>query len=287
MATQTNEKVKNQLKEQQSNQGNQKPKKQEGNTITKLIKKMEPEIKRALPKHITPERMARITLTAIRNNPKLAESDQMSLLSAVMQSAQLGLEPNTPLGEAYLIPYKNKGRMEAQFQMGYKGLLNLAHRTGEYKAIYAHEVYPNDEFHFEYGLNKDLKHIPADVPEGDPVYYYGVYHLKNGGFDFVVWSLDKIQRHARTYSQAYAKGWTSPWKSDFDSMAKKTVLKDVLKYAPKSIEFNKALASDETVKRDIDENMTDVIDMTDYEERNEQVIEIKEQEEQQEEKAEN
>lgn len=275
MATKTSEKIKNQLKAKE----NQEVKKNGGgNTIATLIRRMEPEIKRALPKHITPERMARITLTAIRNNPELAQAEQMSLLSAVMQSAQLGLEPNTPLGEAYLIPYQNKkkGIIEVQFQMGYKGLLNLAHRTKEYKAIYAHEVYQNDEFHYEYGLNKDLKHIPADIPEGDPIYYYAVYHLQNGGFDFVVWSREKVQQHAKTYSQAFAKGWTSPWKSDFDSMAKKTVLKDVLKYAPKSIEFAKALSTDETIKKDISEDMTEVIDVTDWEDRNQQIIEAQE-----------
>lgn len=275
MATKTSEKIKNQLKAKE----NQEVKKNGGgNTIATLIRRMEPEIKRALPKHITPERMARITLTAIRNNPELAQAEQMSLLSAVMQSAQLGLEPNTPLGEAYLIPYQNKkkGIIEVQFQMGYKGLLNLAHRTKEYKAIYAHEVYQNDEFHYEYGLNKDLKHIPADIPESDPIYYYAVYHLQNGGFDFVVWSREKVQQHAKTYSQAFAKGWTSPWKSDFDSMAKKTVLKDVLKYAPKSIEFAKALSTDETIKKDISEDMTEVIDVTDWEDRNQQIIEAQE-----------
>jgi len=277
MAIKTGEELKNQLK----NQGEKKPQeKKEGNTITKLIKRMEPEIKRALPKHITPDRMARITLTAVRNNAKLGQADQMSLLSAVMQSAQLGLEPNTPLGEAYLIPYENKkkGIIEAQFQVGYKGLLSLAHRTGEYKAIYAHEIYPNDTFSFEYGLYKDLKHVPSDVPEGEPVYYYAVYHLKNGGFDFVVWSREKVKRHANEYSMAFKKGWSSPWKSDFDAMAKKTVLKDVLKYAPKSIEFAKQMSSDETIKNEVSEDMTDVFDMTDFEEREEQIIEKKEQE---------
>lgn len=282
MATKTGQQIKNQLKNKGNQEVKQTNKNGGGNTIATLIKRMEPEIKRALPQHITPERMARITLTAVRNNPQLAQAEQMSLLSAVMQSAQLGLEPNTPLGEAYLIPYNNKkaGRIEAQFQMGYKGLLSLAHRTKEYQAIYAHEVYPNDEFHFEYGLHKDLKHIPADIPEGDPIYYYAVYHLKNGGFDFVVWSKQKIEQHARTYSQAFARGWTSPWKSDFDSMAKKTVLKDVLKYAPKSIEFAKQLSADETIKNEVSEDMTEVFDMTDYEDRNEQIIEAKEEQKQ-------
>src|SRR5699024_2609101 len=278
MTTKTSQNIKNQLK-QNNNQGNQVQKNKGKPTIAKLIERMEPEIKRALPKHITPDRMARITLTAIRNTPKLAEADQMSLLSAVMQSAQLGLEPNTPLGEAYLIPYENRSRgtVEAQFQMGYKGLLSLAHRTNEYQAIYAHEVYPNDEFHFELGLHKDLRHIPADIPEGDPVYYYAVYHLQNGGFDFTVWSTEKVKKHATEYSQAYKRRWSSPWKSDFDAMAKKTVLKDVLKYAPKSIEFAKAYEADETIKKDISEDMTEIIDMTDYDDRNEQIIEQKEQ----------
>src|SRR5699024_2528949 len=121
------------------------------------------------------------------------------------------------------------------------------------------------------------KHIPADVPEGDPIYYYAVYHLKNGGFDFSVWSRDKVHKHATAYSQAYKRGWSSPWKSDFDAMAKKTVLKDVLKYAPKSIEFARAYEADETIKKDISDDMTEVIDVTDYEDRNEQIIEQKEQ----------
>lgn len=277
MASKVNEQVKNQLK-QQENQDKQPEKKKEGNTIVQLIKRMEPEIQRALPQHITGERMARIALTAVRNTPELAQADQMSLLGAIMQSAQLGLEPNTPLGEAYLIPYRNKkqGIIEAQFQMGYKGLLNLAHRTNEYKGIYAHEVYPNDEFHYEYGLHKDLKHVPADIPEGDPIYYYAVYHLKNGGFDFVVWSREKIEQHAKKYS-AGINHYSSPWKSDFDSMAKKTILKDVLKYAPKSIEFAKAYEADETIKKELSDDMTEVIDMTDYEDRNTQIIEQKQE----------
>jgi recombination protein RecT len=222
--------------------------------IAALLKKMEPEIARALPKHLTADRLARIALTSIRQNPKLLGCDQMSLLAGVMQSAQLGLEPNTPLGEAYLIPYGK----EAQFQIGYKGIIALAHRTGEYQSIYAHEVYPNDKFEYAYGLDKKLIHVPADEPEGEPIYYYAVYKLKNGGFDFVVWSAKKIDAHAKKYSQAYQKGWTTPWKTDFPAMAKKTVLKEVLKYAPKSAELAKALAADETIKHEIAEDMSEV-----------------------------
>jgi recombination protein RecT len=153
---------------------------------------------------------------------------------------------------------------EAQFQIGYKGLITLALRTGEYKAIYAHEVYANDDFSYSYGLDKNLHHIPADEPNGEPIKYYAVYHLKNGGYDFVVWSKTRIDFHAKKHSQAVQKGWTSPWTTNYDMQAKKTVLKEVLKYAPKSIEFAQQIAADETVKREVNEDMSEVIDVTDY-----------------------
>lgn len=243
-------------------------------TVFDLIQSMENQFKRALPDQIGVQRFVRVATTIVRTNPNLMKCDGMSIVAALMQSAQLGLEPNTPLGQAYVIPYKNKrvieGRDtwvdEAQFQLGYKGLITLALRTGEYKAIYAHEVYRNDDFHYTYGLNKDLHHVPADEPEGEPIKYYAVYHLKNGGFDFVVWSKTRIDYHAKKYSKAVQKDHNSPWKTDYDGMAKKTVLKEVLKYAPKSIEFAKQLSADETIKREVPENadMSEAIDVTDY-----------------------
>lgn len=210
-------------------------------TIESLITKMLPEFGKALPSSVTPERFTRIALTAVRANPKLLECDQVSLFAALMTSAQLGVEINTPLGHAYLIPYKTKMGMQAQFQLGYKGLIDLAHRSGEYTAIYAHEVFANDEFHYAYGLNKDLVHVPAQQPQGNPIGYYAVYKLKSGGFDFVYWSQEKVMAHKQQFSKAF----NSPWDTNFSEMAKKTVLKDVLKYAPKSIELNKATTADE------------------------------------------
>ena len=94
------------------------------------IKQMEKEVKKALPSVMTPERFTRIVLSALSTNPKLAETTPQSFLGAMMTAAQLGVEPNTPLGQAYLIPYRNKGVMECQFQLGYKGLIDLAYRSG-------------------------------------------------------------------------------------------------------------------------------------------------------------
>ena len=227
-------------------------------TLVDWVNSLKPEIERALPQHIKADRIARIAITTIRTNKQLQSCEPMSFIAALMQSSQLGLEPNTPLGEAYIIPYKDKGTPRARFEMGYKGLLSLAHRTGEYKTIYAMEVYENDEFEYAYGLEPYLTHKPAEEPEGEPVKYYAVYHLKNGGKEFRVWSRKKIEKHANQYSQAFKKGFTSPWKTDFDSMAKKTVLKDLLKYAPKSIEFSRQLSMDETIKKEIAEDMSEV-----------------------------
>ena len=228
------------------------------NTFNSLLERMKPQIQAALPKHVTVDRIARIALTAYNSNPKLRECDQTSLLAAIMISSQLGVEVNTPLGQAYIIPYKNKERMEAQFQLGYKGLLDLAYRSGEYQVIYAMEVYENDEFDFSYGLDMTLTHKPASISKGEPILYYAVYKTKNGGCDFRVWSRDKVIKHAQSYSQAYKAGYSSPWKSDFDAMAKKTVLKDLLKYAPMSIELQRSISNDETFKKEIAPDMSDI-----------------------------
>lgn len=254
----TKENVKNQLAQRAAG-GVQKQVTPE-QSLNSLLKRMGPEIQRALPKHLDADRIARIAMTAVRTTPKLLECDQMSFIAAIMQSAQLGVEPNTGLGQAYLIPYGK----QVQFQLGYKGLIDLAVRSGQYKAIYAHEVYEDDEFEFTYGLTKDLIHKPASVPTGEPVGYYAVYHLQNGGYDFVYWTRERIDMHAKKFSMAVQKGWTSPWKTNFDAMAKKTVLKEVLKYAPKSIEFQKSVEADSTIKNEIARDMSDIIDVTDY-----------------------
>jgi len=241
-----------QVLEKLSNGNGNKPK-----TLEDWLQKMKPQLERALPKHVNPDRILRIALTTIRTTPKLRSCEPMSFLAALMQSAQLGLEPNTPLGEAYIIPYNSKTGMKAQFQIGYKGIIGLAQNTGLYRSIYAHEIYGNDKFSYQLGLNKDLIHIPAEEPEGEPTYFYAVYHLLNGGYDFVVWSKKKIEKHRDQYSKS-AKFEDSAWQTDFNAMAKKTTLISLLKYAPKSIELSRQLAMDETVKKEIAPNMDEV-----------------------------
>ena len=235
-----------------------------GKSMQAYIKSMEGEIKKALPSVITPERFTRMVLSALSVNPKLASCTPKSFLGAMMSAAQLGLEPNTPLGQAYLIPYKNKGVDEVQFQIGYKGLLDLAYRSGEVDVIQSHIVYENDTFECEYGLNPNLKHIPADKDRGEPIKVYAVFKTKTGGYGFEVMSMDDVRKHAQKYSQAYGSLY-SPWTKNFEEMAKKTVLKKVLKYAPMKSDFVRGVVQDETIKTEISEDMYSAPNTIDYE----------------------
>lgn len=231
---------------------------EKGLTITDYVKAMQPAIKKALPKVMTPERFSRITMTALSNNPKLQKTTPQSFMGAMMTAAQLGLEPNTPLGQAYLIPFKNKGKLECQFQLGYKGLIDLAYRSGEVTSIQAHTVYEKDVFDFEFGLEPKLKHIPTKEPsKGDPVWFYAVFNTKDGGYGFEVMSVEDIRAHAKKYSQSYSSSY-SPWKTNFEEMAKKTVLKKVLKYAPLKTDFVREISQDESVHTELSEDMTNL-----------------------------
>ena len=235
----------------------------ERKTMQQYIKSMEGEIKKALPSALTPERFTRMVLSALSTTPKLGACTPKSFLGAMMAAAQLGLEPNTPLGQAYLIPYKNKGVDEVQFQIGYKGLIDLAYRSGEVELVQAHVVYANDEFECEYGLNPKLVHKPAASDRGEPIKVYALFKTKSGGYGYEIMSMDDVRRHAEKYSKAYAYG-SSPWQSNFEEMAKKTVLKRVLKYAPLKSDFVRGVVQDETIKTEISEDMYATPDNTVY-----------------------
>ena len=222
----------------------QKPK------IKDFIKIYKGEIAKALPNVMTPERFARIATTALTNNTKLANCDPQSFIGAMLQAAQLGLEPNTPLGQAYLIPYGTN----CQFQIGYKGLMELAYRSGEIKNIEAHVVYENDDFDFEYGLNANLKHKPAKSNKGIPEWVYAVVHFNNGGYIFEVMSYEDCINHAKKYSKTFNNG---PWQTETEEMAKKTVLKKALKYAPLKTEF--VTADENTYKFNSDTSEFNII----------------------------
>ena len=225
--------------------------------IVAQINQMQGAVKRALPSVMTPERFTRIAVSALSTTPKLAECHPMTFIGAMMTAAQLGLEPNTPLGQAYLIPFWNgkARRLECQFQLGYKGMIDLAYRSGQISSIQAHVVYENDVFDYSFGLEPSLKHVPAMKERGAPVAVYAVFKTKDDGFGYEVMSWDDVMEHARKFSKTFENG---PWQTNVEEMAKKTVLKKVLKYAPLSSEFVKGTVADGTVKDQISEDMSDI-----------------------------
>ena len=202
-----------------------------------------------LPRHLTPERMLRIALGALRTTPKLMQCTTQTLFGGVVQLAQLGLEPNTPLGHAYLIPFENrqKGVTEVQVLIGYKGLIELARRSGQVVSIAAHEVCEKDYFVYEYGLDEKLSHRPAMGDRGEVVSFYAVALLKDGGHAFEVMSakqVEAIRDEAQNYKFARDKR-TTVWAKHFVEMGRKTVLRRLFKYLPVSVEMASALAIDD------------------------------------------
>lgn len=225
--------------------------------MQQYIKQMEGEIKKALPSVMTPERFTRIVLSALSTTPKLQECTPQSFLGAMMTAAQLGMEPNTPLGQAYLIPYYNSKKQcfECQFQLGYKGLIDLAYRSGEVSTIQSHIVYANDKFSYSFGLEPTLNHVPAVASRGEPTHVYAIYRTRDGGYGYDVMSLEDVRNHARKYSKSFNSG---PWQTNFEEMAKKTILKRVLKYAPLKTDFARQLSADDSVKTEISDDMFSV-----------------------------
>lgn len=211
-----------------------------------MLEKSREQIALALPKHLTAERMIRVALSTAQRTPALLECTPLSFLSCVMAAAELGLELSGPLGQAYLIPRKNTraGTTEATFQIGYRGLIALAFRSGQVGFFNAHEVRANDEFHFEYGTEQRLVHRPALRDRGEIVAFYAVFKLKDGAADFEVMPVEDINRHRDRYSLG-AKRSDSPWQTAYEEMAKKTVLRRLSKRAPISIELTQAAAMDE------------------------------------------
>lgn len=237
--------------------------------VSGLLVRQADAIKAALPAVMTPERFSRIALTAVGGNPKLQEAvvkSPKTFLGALMTAAQLGLEPNTPLGQAYLIPYNNSKKVNGQwvkvpevsFQLGVKGLTELAYRSGEVTSIYAEVVYENDKFEYELGLDPKLKHIPAMSNRGKAIYYYGVFKTKSGATGFKVMSYDDVLAHAKRFSKSYnseKNTFSGPWQTDFDAMGKVVVLKAALKYAPLKSDFITAIANDTAVRSELSSDM--------------------------------
>ncbi|HEM7806929.1 TPA: recombinase RecT [Burkholderia multivorans] len=209
-----------------------------------------------LPRHVSPDRMLKIALGALRTTPKLMECTVESLMGAVVQCSQLGLEPNTPLGHAYLIPFEKKKKVggewvtekvETQIVIGYKGLIDLARRSGQVVSIAAHAVHEHDHFDYAFGLDEKLEHKPAMSARGRVIAFYAVAKLVGGGHAFEVMSaeqVNEIRDASQNYKFARDKEKTV-WGQHYEEMGRKTVLRRLFKYLPVSIELASAAALDD------------------------------------------
>lgn len=239
--------------------------------IAYLLEKRKGEIAKMLPKHLSADRLLKVAQIAATTTPTLLKCDVPSLVAAIGQCAQMGLEPNTVLGHAYLVPFNTKRKdadgnerwvNSVQVIVGYKGLIDLARRSGQIVSIAAHEVCENDDFECVYGLNERLEHRPAMNDRGEVVAFYAVAHLKDGGHAFEVMSVEQIEEirdASQGYQQAkkYKKEASSPWGAHFVEMGRKTVIRRLAKYLPLSIEFQTAAALDDMASTGRDQRIED------------------------------
>lgn len=212
-------------------------------SLVAALEKIKPELERALPRHLSGDRIARIVLTEVRKTPKLAQCTPDSFYGALLTAAALGLEPGVN-GEAYLVPYddRKRGITECQLIVGYQGVAKLFWQHPLAKRMSAEYVCENDHFAYDKGLTLRLEHTPATGERGAVIGYYAIVELSTGGIAFDFFTADQIKR--------LRGGRVGPSGQIADPerwMERKTALKQVLKLLPKSVELATAIRADETI----------------------------------------
>lgn len=225
-------------------------------SLIEELKSLEPALRKALPSQLDAGRFVRVATTTLRMNPALSRCKTQSVLGALMVSAQLGLEPGGPLGHAYLVPFKD----ECTFIVGYRGLIDLARRSGHIASIYAHAVFEGDEFSWQLGLAQDIHHIPKAEVRDDPAkitHVYAVARLRDGSDPvFVVLTRNEVEKY-RKRSRAGSNG---PWVTDWQAMALKTAVRRLATWLPLTVEATAAIALDEKAVTGPVGDLDDIID---------------------------
>lgn len=247
MGKNLSQRVQGQMQSQQSNDG----------SLESKIKAMEEQFVMALPKS-GPDatQLVRDSLTLLRQNPKLAECEPLSFLGSLMTCAQLGLRPGIgALGEAWVLPMWNgrDKRFDATFIIGYPGMLMLANRSGEIDHVTANAVKAKDHFHADFATGT-IEHPVTFGDRGETIGYYATFTRKGSdrpaASEFM--SLEEMQAHRDKFAMAKKKDGTvvGPWASDFDAMARKTMIRQLFKWMPRTTEIQNALVADNTVRLD-------------------------------------
>lgn len=236
--------------------GNSLTKKQEGNTFSTFL--TSDAVKQKINQIVggkDGQRFMTAIISAVSNNPLLADCEHASILSAALIGESLKLSPSSQLGQYYIVPFNDRKnqRKVAQFQIGYKGYLQLAIRSGQYKKINVIAIKTGELVHYD-PLNEELEVNLIQDDEtreaSETVGYYAMFEYLNGFRKCMYWSKKKMEIHALRYSQAFKsdkeKGYSySFWTNDFDSMGFKTMLRQIIsKWGIMSIELQKAFEED-------------------------------------------
>jgi len=221
----------------------------QADTVRAMLEENRAKLAAVVPKHLNVNRMFRLMNVAVQKTPALLKCTHRSLLASLMQAAQLGLEPDGTLGQAYLIPFWNSKTKtnEAQLQLGYQGLMTLARRSGEIQTISANVVYSNDRFLYQLGLNETLEHVPTMKDRGEMIAVYAVARMKDGSHAMEVLYPEDIER-AKKSSKAADNG---PWATHPEAMWKKTAIKRLCKYLPMAVEAQEAFRQDDYIDADV------------------------------------
>lgn len=241
------------IAERQTTAPAQRPAKTQPTTLAGLLESRKDAIATVLPKHLDADRLLKIALVAVSKNDLLMKCSHTSILQSVMTAAQLGLDCGGALGSAYLVPFyiKQKGCYECQLVVGYRGLIDLARRSGQIASIEARIVYQNDVFELDYSIDgTQFKHQPClDGDPGPMRLVYGIAKLKDdGGHQFEIMTKAQVEK-IKALSQT-GRDNKGPWRDHYDEMARKTVVKRLAKYLPISVELNDAIGEDNKVEGD-------------------------------------
>lgn len=213
--------------------------------LKKNLSSMKDMIVEALPSHIKPEVMISMALSCVTDNPKLLACTRPSILKAVLTASQLGLTPGNNLGLCYFIPYG----ATAQFQLGYKGMIQLIRRTGKVAGIVVEPVYKQDNFDYDlaHGIRRHERTQETSYDDADITHFYCIIKYKDGGMEEKVMTKKEVDIHKARYSKTYNRS-DSPWNTNYVSMGKKTVIIQAAKYAELSTEINQAVSLEEATE---------------------------------------
>lgn len=229
---------------------------QQMGSLRSMLAKMTNQLQQALPKGMVASRMVRVALTTVQRNPKLLECTPRSVIGAIVESCQLGLSLDNNLGHAYMVPYRNKGMMEAQLQIGYKGLMLLAFRSGNI-VVDAGVYHEKDWMEYQEGTQPFLNFRPAVADRGKPKGAWAVARIPLGKevlVKFKVVTEEEIMK-AKAHSHGTDRS-DSPWKEHWQDMWMKTAVRRLAKMLPMSGDFHAAAAMDEMAEAGVSQGLS-------------------------------